>query len=55
MVLVVEEKFKKPMAVGISLFNSEEARKMIKGIIIKNLHNHGDEILKSIKEINNEG
>ncbi len=54
-VLVVEEKFKRPMAVGISLFGSEEAKKMVKGIIIKNLHNHGDEILKSIKEINNEG
>ncbi len=54
-VLVVEEKFKRPMAVGISLFSSEEAKKMVKGITVKNLHNHGDEILKSIKEINNEG
>jgi len=54
-VLVIEEKFKRPMAVGISLVSSEEAKKMAKGIIVKNLHNLGDDILKSIKEINNEG
>ena len=54
-VLVVEEKFKRPMAVGISLVSSEEAKKMAKGIVVKNLHNLGDDILKSIKEISNEG
>ncbi len=54
-VLVVEEKFKRPMAVGISLVSSEEAQKMDKGVVVKNLHNLGDDILKSIKEISNEG
>lgn len=52
-VLVVEENYKRPMAVGLSLVNSDEAQKMEKGVVVKNLHNLGDDISKSIKEVEN--
>ncbi|NYZ60993.1 DUF1947 domain-containing protein [Candidatus Micrarchaeota archaeon] len=41
-VAVIDEKYGKILAVGISLFDSEEMRKMEKGKVIKNLHYVGD-------------
>ncbi len=41
-VVVVDEKYGKLLAVGISLFNSEEMRNMDKGKTVKNLHYVGD-------------
>lgn len=41
-VAVIDEKYGKILAVGISLFDSEEMKKMEKGKVIKNLHYVGD-------------
>ncbi len=41
-VAVIDEKYGKLLAVGISLFGSEEMRKMERGKVIKNLHYAGD-------------
>lgn len=41
-VAVIDEKYGKILAVGVSLFDSEEMKKMEKGKVIKNLHYVGD-------------
>ena len=41
-VCVIDEKYGKILAVGFSLFDSEEMKKMEKGKVIKNLHYAGD-------------
>ncbi|MDP3698238.1 MAG: DUF1947 domain-containing protein [Nanoarchaeota archaeon] len=43
-VAVVDKNNKKPLAVGIALFNSEEIQKMASGKVIKNIHYVGDEL-----------
>lgn len=43
-IVVIDENNKKPLAVGIALFDSEEIRKMNSGKVIKNIHYVGDEI-----------
>ena len=42
-ILVKDQKYKKILAVGIALEDSDDAEKMNSGIIIKNLHYVGDE------------
>jgi PUA domain protein len=41
-VVVIDEKYGKLLAVGISLFGSEEMKKMERGKVVKNLHYVGD-------------
>ena len=41
-IVIVDENNKKPLAVGIALFSSEESNKMDKGKIIKSIHHIGD-------------
>ncbi|MCX6768511.1 MAG: DUF1947 domain-containing protein [Candidatus Micrarchaeota archaeon] len=41
-VAIIDEKYGKILAVGISLFDSEEMRKMERGKVVKNLHYVGD-------------
>ena len=48
LVLVVDEKYGKAIAIGLALINSEEIQQMAKGKCIKNLHYVGDEIWKLI-------
>jgi PUA domain protein len=45
-IVIVDEKNKKPLAIGISLFSGEELEKMDKGKVIKMIHYVGDEIWK---------
>ncbi len=45
-VVVVDKNNKKPLAVGIALFTSEEMRTMASGKVIKNIHYVGDELWK---------
>ncbi len=44
LIMVVDEKNKVPLAVGIALFNSEDMLKAKSGKVIKNIHQVGDEI-----------
>ncbi|MCM2324938.1 MAG: DUF1947 domain-containing protein [Candidatus Woesearchaeota archaeon] len=43
-VLVVDEKFSKPLSVGKALFPTEEMRELKNGKVIKNIHYVGDRI-----------
>ena len=45
-VAVIDKNNKKPLAVGIALFNSEEMKAMKSGKVIKNIHHVGDELWK---------
>jgi len=46
-VSIIDEKNKTPIALGITLYTSEEIKSMDKGKVIKNIHYVGDEIWKS--------
>ncbi len=46
LVVIVDQNNKKPLAVGIALFNSEEMKAMPKGKAIKTIHYVGDEVWK---------
>ncbi len=46
-VMIIDETNKKPIAVGIALFSSEELNMMDKGRVIKNIHYVGDSIWKT--------
>jgi PUA-domain protein len=43
-VAIVDEKHRKPIAIGISLFSYEELKEMKSGRAVKNIHYVGDEI-----------
>ena len=43
-VSVIDKNNKKPLAVGIALFNGEEMKNMSSGKVIKNIHYVGDEL-----------
>ena len=49
LVIVIDERNKKPIAVAHSLFNSEKTRMIKKGKVFRNLHYIGDEIWNLIK------
>ncbi len=48
-VVIVDERYGKPLAVGVALRSSEEIRKLKRGRIIRNLHYVGDGIWNLIK------
>jgi PUA-domain protein len=50
-VAVVDEKHGKPIALGEILYDSEEARKIKQGILVKNLFYVGDRIWNLLKEL----
>lgn len=50
-VYVSDEKHGKPIAVGVALFDKEEAEKAIQGPVVQNLHYVGDFIWNSIKKL----
>ena len=43
-VVIIDQEHKKPLAVGIALFNSEEMKAATKGKMVKNIHYVGDEL-----------
>ncbi|MBT5022316.1 RNA-binding protein [Candidatus Woesearchaeota archaeon] len=47
-VSIVDENHKKPLAIGIASFSSEEIKFMKSGNVIQNIHQVGDEIWNSI-------
>ena len=50
-VFVIDEKHGKPIAVGETLYEKEEAMKTKQGIVVKTLHFVGDRMWNSIKEL----
>ena len=50
LVVIVDEKFGKTLALGMADFNSEEMRSLGKGKVITNLHYVGDEFWKSFTQ-----
>ncbi|MEM3770043.1 MAG: DUF1947 domain-containing protein [Candidatus Bathyarchaeia archaeon] len=53
MVLVTDERYGKPIAVGEILYSSEEAVGIKHGVVVKNIHHVSDKIWKTIKELAN--
>lgn len=49
LVLVLDERNRKPIAITRSFFNSKSAKTLTKGRVLKNLHHVGDDIWKTIK------
>jgi PUA-domain protein len=50
-VLVVDEKYGKPLAVGEALLGVEEAVKVKQGVVVKNVHFAGDRIWNFVKRL----
>ncbi|MGC8895981.1 MAG: DUF1947 domain-containing protein [Candidatus Bathyarchaeia archaeon] len=50
-VIVVDEKYSKPLAVGEALLGIEEAEKAKQGVVVKNVHFTGDRIWNFIKKL----
>jgi PUA domain protein len=48
-VLVVDEKYSKPLAIGEIVYNSETVKKVARGVVVKNVHHVGDRIWNFIK------
>jgi len=53
-VVVVDEKHGKALAVGTALVDSAEGEKMSKGAVVKNIHYVGDKFWNAVKELNAE-
>lgn len=45
-VIIIDEMHKKPLAIGLALFSSDEMKNMNTGKVIKNIHYVGDEFWK---------
>jgi PUA-domain protein len=51
LVVVVDERHRKAIAVGETLYDSDEARKIKQGIVVRNIHFVGDKTWNLIKEL----
>ncbi len=51
LVLIVDEKHKKSLAIGESMYSSNEINTMKKGVVVKNLHFVSDKIWKIAKTL----
>lgn len=51
LVVVVDEKYGKPLVVGEILYNAAEAVRVKQGVVIRNLHFVGDRLWKAVREI----
>jgi len=50
-ILVLDEKYGKPIAIGKVIYDSEAARKAVHGIVVKNIHHVGDRVWNFIKSL----
>jgi PUA domain protein len=48
--LVIDERYRKPLAIGKALFNSEDMKSLKRGRIVENLHYVGDKLWKLLKQ-----
>jgi len=49
-ILIVDERFRKPLAIGLTLMNSDQMREMKQGKIVSNIHFVGDQIWHVIRQ-----
>jgi len=49
--LVIDERNRKPLAIGKALFNSEEMKALKRGKTVKNLHYVGDKLWRLLKQL----
>jgi PUA domain protein len=50
LILIIDEKFGKPLAIGLSLFDSENMKNLEHGKVVKNLHYVGDRLWDFLKD-----
>ena len=50
LLLVVDERHGKPLAIGVALFNSQVMKNMKHGKIVKNIHHVGDKLWNYLRE-----
>jgi PUA-domain protein len=50
LLLVLDERHGKPLAIGVALFNSQAIKNMKHGKIVKNIHHVGDKLWNYLKE-----
>ena len=48
-ILVIDEKYGKPLAIGEIVYDSEAAKKVARGVVVKNTHHVGDRVWNFIK------
>jgi len=51
LLLVVDERHGKPLAIGVALFNSQAMKNVKHGKIVKNIHHVGDKLWKTLRKI----
>jgi len=51
LLLIVDERHRKPLMIGAALFNSQAMKKLKHGKIVKNVHYVGDELWKALRKI----
>jgi len=49
--LIVDERHRKPLAIGVALFSSQAVKNLKHGKIVKNIHHVGDKLWKALREI----
>lgn len=50
LLLVIDERHSKPLAIGVALFNSQAMKNMKHGKIVKNIHHVGDKLWNYLRE-----
>lgn len=50
-VVITDERHQKPIAIAIALYNTEEAKKLEHGKILKNIHYIGDKLWDTVKQL----
>jgi len=50
LLLIMDERHGKPLAIGVALFNSQAMKNMKHGKIVKNIHHVGDKLWNYLKE-----
>ena len=51
LVLVVDEKHRKPLAIGETMYDAEEMKSVKHGVVVKNIHFIGDHVWDLIKKL----
>ncbi|MBS7647813.1 MAG: DUF1947 domain-containing protein [Candidatus Bathyarchaeia archaeon] len=51
LVVVVDEKYSKPLVIGEILYKDDETVNIKRGVVVKNIHFVGDKIWKTLKEM----
>ena len=49
--LIADERYEKPLAIGIALFDSQHMRKLKHGKVVKNIHYVGDKLWNLLKKM----